>query len=645
MMEESSRQQPTLGTAEAQLGGWLAVGLTNVAVVAAKLPRPPGGLGVRLLHHAFDLGQGLAAGLLSAVAVAAFLRWGPKARLAGFAAIFAAAALVGVLVLPSDFAGVAGPSGPLPLLVSAAASAVIPITAAFGRAVARRVRFVPAVAGVGLAVTNGFIFERSYLGLHLFASWIAALLVAASLDGLTLRRPRRIPPRVLVAVQAALSVAAAAAVAVKVPVAVLVEMYKAPSSSLAPFLARIHATEGSAHVEGAWYADRRGLPDVPPTKPERQGDVVVLLLTIDCFRWDLLQDDKYRATLPNLFALRDEGVFFPRARAASPSTVPSLAAVFTGRFYSQLYWSEQKGGGRQRLYPHNDETPRLPALLSRGGVQTSLVMSGTGFAAHYGTTAGFDEYIDKGSPVGIPATKITDHVLARMRRQKESGGSLFVFSHYFEPHAPYDRAGKEGEPFDRYLREVAIVDAELGRVRAAVDELGWRDRTLLIVTGDHGEAFGEHNTFDHAVSLYDELVRVPLVVWGGGYAPRTVDQLVSIADLGPTILDLNRLPAPASFLGQSLVPLLRGEDVVLERPVVAESGRHVQAMFFPDGYKLLVDRRLGTQELYDLGKDPGELRDLSATEPEVFAEKLARLRAYFEAHAYKREGYQLPYRP
>jgi len=441
-----------------------------------------------------------------------------------------------------------------------------------------------------------------------------------------------------------LSIVGAAAVALEVPGRVLLDIYRVPSASAAPFLAKLRDAGGRAKVEGAWYADRRALPDTPPSSvPLAEADLSVVLLTIDAFRYDLLSDEKYRETLPHLFRLRDEGVAFTQARVSAPATVPSLVTVFTGRFYSQLYWTEQTGGGRQKLYTHNDEFPRLPRLLGEGGVDTSLVMSGTGFAPRFGITADFAEYIDKGSPVGLPAAKITDHLITRMGKQ--ASGKLLLYTHYFEPHAPYDRGGKEGTPFERYLREVAVVDTQLGRILADIEQRGAAARTLIIVTGDHGEAFGEHNTHEHAVSLYDELTRVPLVFWGAGLTPRRVDAFVTLADLGPTILDIHRLPTPATFMGQSLVPLLRGEPVTLERPVVSESGRHAQAMYFPDGYKLLVDRRLGTKELYFLPDDPGELKDLSAVEPEVFEKKLALLRGYFDAHAFTKDGYTLPYRP
>ncbi len=96
-------------------------------------------------------------------------------------------------------------------------------------------------------------------------------------------------------------------------------------------------------------------------------------------------------------------------------------------------------------------------------------------------------------------------------------------------------------------------------------------------------------------------------------------------------------------MGQSLAPLLVGEPVSLTRPVLAE-GRLKKALIFPDGYKVIVDDRNGTQELYNLGPDPGELEDLSANPDAEMAARVVTLRAFFEAHRFPRPGYKPPFR-
>src|SRR5690606_28869099 len=133
-----------------------------------------------------------------------------------------------------------------------------------------------------------------------------------------------------------------------------------------------------------------------------------------------------------------------------------------------------------------------------------------------------------------------------------------------------------------------------------------------IVSSDHGEAFGEHDTWEHTKTLYDEMIRVPLLVRGPGVVPRVIDEPVTLLDLGPTVLDVFRTPIPAAWAGQSLVPLLAGatgREAELERPILAE-GRRRRAIVMPDGMKVIVDLRRKLVEAYDLAADPGELDDV-----------------------------------
>jgi arylsulfatase A-like enzyme len=231
------------------------------------------------------------------------------------------------------------------------------------------------------------------------------------------------------------------------------------------------------------------------------------------------------------------------------------------------------------------------------------------------------------------------------RLDQKPQGPLFWWIHFLDTHAPYTAGGRKGSPFNRYLGEVAYTTEQIGLVLDAIDRNELGSRAVCILTGDHGEAFGEHNTQYHATTLYEELLHVPLLIRGPGIARRRIKVPVSVTDLGPTILDLMGQPTPASFLGQSLVPLLAGKKLEFERPIVAESGRGMRAMVFPDQYKLILDERNGTIELYDLANDAGELRNLYDLPEARGPERLAALEAYFEAHEYRSPGYEKPFRP
>jgi arylsulfatase A-like enzyme len=214
-----------------------------------------------------------------------------------------------------------------------------------------------------------------------------------------------------------------------------------------------------------------------------------------------------------------------------------------------------------------------------------------------------------------------------------------------EPHAPYDRGSvREGPDKDRYVSEVAVADAQIARVVKLLAQK-FADRYVLIVGADHGEAFGEHGTYQHTKTLYQELLRIPLLVMGPGIRARRIAEHVGLIDVGPTVLDLFGVPTPAPFMGQSLVSILEGGDVRLDRPLFAE-GRLRQALYQGD-LKVIEDSRRKVVEVYDLAKDPNELdnlfdRDKARSEP-----ALAALRAFFAVNALssRRPGYTPPYKP
>jgi len=157
-------------------------------------------------------------------------------------------------------------------------------------------------------------------------------------------------------------------------------------------------------------------------------------------------------------------------------------------------------------------------------------------------------------------------------------------------------------------------------------------RGVLIVSADHGEAFGEHQTREHTKTIYEELLRVPLLVRGAGVSHVEVDERVGLVDLGPTILDLFGLPTPATYDGQSLAPFLRGRRAALDRPLLAE-GRLRRALYTDDGLKVIADPRRKLVEVYDLENDPGELENLWDEDPARSDRALGALTAFFAAHA------------
>ena len=171
-----------------------------------------------------------------------------------------------------------------------------------------------------------------------------------------------------------------------------------------------------------------------------------------------------------------------------------------------------------------------------------------------------------------------------------------------------------------YYAMIKLIDDQLGRILAALDETGLRENTVIIFTSDHGEALGDHGLIQKGCRFFDGLTRVPLIwSWRGHIeAGRRHETLVELTDIAPTLLDLIGLPIPNYCVGRSLLPLLRGEADPNPREFVRcefidalDMPDHTRATMFFDGrHKLNVYHNHGLGELYDMRDDPGEFENL-----------------------------------
>jgi arylsulfatase A-like enzyme len=240
----------------------------------------------------------------------------------------------------------------------------------------------------------------------------------------------------------------------------------------------------------------------------------------------------------------------------------------------------------------------------------------------------------------VTSERISDAVIAELGTLGGASKQFFLWAHYTDPHAEY--VEHEGFSFGAgsraaYDGEVAFVDHHVGRVLAALRQSPLWANTVILVTSDHGEAFGEHGMIRHGFELWEELVRVPLLVRVPGLPPHRVVQRRSAIDLVPTVLELFRVPLPAAgaedFLSGSSLLLdlaLPPGYVPSARPVfvdMAEGPHNAERRAFIEGDTKLVlsgGRALG---LYDLAADPAEKRDLSANKADLEA-ALERFRAF-----------------
>ncbi len=559
---------------------------------------------------------------------------------------------VGALILPEDFQNFASrmtrlmPEDVLLWSMVAGVSLSVPFTFFVARWFRNGLwRTMVAAGAFGLAAVNHLVLVGNYLGIHLFVAWVAATALAAALWGMPL--PER-GPRVRALALAGTAVlglwASWGTPSTKATTALMAD----PGAVFAPYLGRARAVfdpTRAREIDDPWYRDRRRLPAIPPSQPRLVPEnPIVILLTVEALRYDVVSDQRYRKELPEFFGLGDASLRFTQARTAAPQTAPSFAGIFSGRYYSQLYWTKRtaKGRARGKYFLPKDKSPRFPSILTRNKVDTSVYLTTGGLRKSFGLGGRFKKEVSLGRN-SAPSELAFRAMLKRIEDQPE--GPMFLYAHLVEPHAPYDRGGKDGTPFENYRREVALVGKALADFVSELEEKGLWERVVLVLAADHGEAFGEHNSDHHGTTMYEVLLHVPLWVRVPGVEPRSIDTPVSLTDLGPTVLDLFGLPTPATFLGQSLVPFLRGQNPKLTRPRVAESGRWMRAMFFDDGFKVIEDRRRGIVEAYDLLADPGELDNQFEPSDPRMQDRLMQLRSFFAAHALKKPGYKLPYRP
>jgi choline-sulfatase len=349
-----------------------------------------------------------------------------------------------------------------------------------------------------------------------------------------------------------------------------------------------------------------------PATPPPPGSV--LLITVDTLRADRLgaYGDEAART-PHMDALAAGGVRFDRAYTPSPVTLPAHTSIMTGLLPPA---HGVRGNGAFALGPG---LPTLAEALRARGLATAAFVGGFPLARRFGLARGFDDYDDAmGKPPGVSyefAERRADAVVESARRWLAAHpGRVFAWVHLFDPHAPYDPPAAFRAP-DPYRGEIAAADAAIGALMAA-----WSARpepSLVVLTADHGEAFGEHGEQSHSLFVYDTTLRVPLVVRGPGWpAGRPVTTPVGLTDLAATIVDA--VGPGAGVPGRSLRRFLDGSPA---EPLYAETLAPRLDFGWSDLRALRDGRykyiRAPRPELYDVQQDPAESRDVSAAHPEI----------------------------
>jgi arylsulfatase A-like enzyme/tetratricopeptide (TPR) repeat protein len=337
--------------------------------------------------------------------------------------------------------------------------------------------------------------------------------------------------------------------------------------------------------------------------PERPS---ILLVTLDTTRADSIGPEAKGVETPAFNAVAARGRRFRQAYATVPETLPSHSSMLTG-LYPAGHGVHENGRFLAATYPV------LAERLKQAGYRTAAFVSSFTLSRRFGLDRGFDLY-DNGveSRSERSARETTDAALARMGDWARQ--PVFVWVHYFDPHAPY----APPEPFKSrystkpYLGEIAAMDEQLGRLLQAFEQRS-PGSAATIVVADHGEGLGDHGEALHGNLAYQSTMHVPLVMAGPGVKSGVADEPVSTRRVYHTVLDWAGVDATNSLRGSS-ADIVLGEAM---KPFL-EYGWQPQVMSVKGPHKFIL---AGTRkEIYDVIRDPAESRDLAAapgTPPQV----------------------------
>jgi len=383
----------------------------------------------------------------------------------------------------------------------------------------------------------------------------------------------------------------------------------------------------------------------------------VLLISIDAMRADALGPvDAPTPYMPVVASLAKDSVRFRRAYSPGSRTAMAMSSLTLGRYSANIDWNLwlYRGGkifNRKTLAPERVEAfggkfvfttiPTFPegttlAERMKGAGYTTVAvpyaMQNQFFRKGTGFDRGFDHFEDLTqsrfkTPSSDKVAEIAVHQLQQLDKQP-----WFVWVHLYDPHEAKHK-------LDEYHRLLGITDHAVGTILEQVKSRGEYARTVVVVLADHGQAFGEHRHSGHASSLYDEQTRVPLLIRVPGVPGRDEDRPVTTIDATATLAALAR--ADTRLLdGVNLMPLMTKNEYPPVRPVFTELHRFMsnkgertkdlKAVIWDD-YKLIIDRKRDTAELYNLAVDPKESKNLVREEPATFERLSAVLNRFVEA--------------
>ena len=389
---------------------------------------------------------------------------------------------------------------------------------------------------------------------------------------------------------------------------------------------------------------RRGKkPVVPPiTGAERAENVIQIL--IDTVRQDAFKafNPNTRVSTPAMDKFVKGAVRFPNAYVQGPWTKPSIATMFSG-----LYPSTHDTQSQSAVLPK--EVLFLSEHVRKSGLKTAAFIANGWVSAKFGFEKGWDTYRNYIREERVSKAESVYNDAIAWLKKNASKGRFYLYVHTIDPHVPYKVAEKYREPYykavykgklgssitgqealkmsegklkvtetdKRWIRalydgEISYHDEHFGRFLATLKQMGLFENSVVVVSNDHGEEQFDHGAIGHGHSLYDELIRSPLIFHYPRFLPtdRAIETTVGLIDLTPTLLDLLALPPMPGMEGQSLIPTIFDAPPHALDYEVAEF-RKVQRSVRIGDYKLIATR--SGSRLFDLKSDAGEQHDVADT--------------------------------
>lgn len=391
-------------------------------------------------------------------------------------------------------------------------------------------------------------------------------------------------------------------------------------------------------------------PVAPPPRAAAEPRPSFLLVVLDALgrsRVGAYANSSRSVSLtPRLDALAARGLRVDRAQAPASYTLASTASLLTGQApLTHGVVQLRSESGYQRL---DDAAPRLARSLSAAGWRTAALVTNPNAGARHGHGEGFDEYLELDQDPSLWDNGVAgEHLAPRFAELLERAGDepVFTYVHVFEPHAPYEApsalSAAHVEPYDgpvrgdrewldgykrgehrpddagwRHLRQlyaarVALADQVLGELLDTLAASGRAEDTLVFVTSDHGEAFGEHGWVEHGDLAYGEEIDVPMILAGRGIEVGHVPGPASLIDVAPTLLRLAGVSVPGAMEGADL---LAPTDP--DRALMARSAALLPVLSLTRWpWRLHVDTRTRRLALHDLERDPAERSNLARRRP------------------------------